>query len=104
MVKLGEHNRIHLMWVHMGFDENEMADQLARQFSALSLIGPEPALGITGKFATGVIRGCVNRKHEEYWHSIYLQEAAKGFLERPAKKKRWRFTQPEYKPGQDTVV
>ena len=45
----GKHNRSRLIWVpgHMGIDENEMADQLARQFSALSLIGPEPALGIT---------------------------------------------------------
>jgi hypothetical protein len=42
----------------MGIDENEMADQLARQFSALSLIGPEPPLAITGKVAMGVIRGC----------------------------------------------
>jgi len=53
LVKLGEHYRIHLMWVsgHTGIDENEMAGQLGRQFSALSLIGPEPALSITGKVA-----------------------------------------------------
>jgi hypothetical protein len=80
LVKWGEHYRIHLMWVpgRMGIDENEMADQLTRQDSPLSLIGPEPALGITGKVATEVIRGCtsMDRKHEKYWHSIYGHKAA----------------------------
>jgi len=61
-----------------------MAYQLARQGSSLSLIGPEPALGITGKVAKGVMRGCMNRKHEEYCQSIYGQKPAKGFLKRPS--------------------
>jgi hypothetical protein len=88
-VKLGELNRIHLMWVpgHMGIDENEMADELARQGSALSLIGPEPALSLSGEVAKGVIRSCMNRKHEEYWHSSYGQKTAKGFLKRLSAKK-----------------
>jgi hypothetical protein len=54
-VKLAEHNRIQLVWVpgHMGIDGNEIADQLARQGFSHSLIGPEPALGISAKVARG---------------------------------------------------
>ena len=42
------------------------ADQLARQGSSLPFVGPEPALGISAKVASRVIRGRVSRKHEEY--------------------------------------
>jgi hypothetical protein len=42
------------------------ADQLARQDSSLPLVGPEPALGISAKVASRVIRGRMSRKHEEY--------------------------------------
>jgi ribonuclease HI len=57
-VKLAEHNRIQLVWVlgHMGIDGNKIADQLARQGSSHPLIGPESALGISAKVASGVIR------------------------------------------------
>ena len=77
------------MWVpgHVRIDENEMADHLAWQGSAFSLIGPEPALGISGKVARELIRGCMNRKHEEYWRSIYGKKPAKSFLKRPTTKK-----------------
>jgi Ribonuclease HI len=59
-VKLAKHNMIQLVWVpgHMGFDWNEIADQLTRQV-------PEPALGIFAKAVRGVIRGWMNRKHKE---------------------------------------
>jgi len=41
------------------------ADQLARQGSSLPFVGPEPALGISAKVASIVIRGWISRKHEE---------------------------------------
>jgi hypothetical protein len=61
---------------------NEMADQLARQGPSRPFIGPEPALGISAKIAREVISGWTNRKHTEYWQSVYGQRQAKGFLKR----------------------
>ena len=89
LVRLAEHNRVQLIWVlgHMGIDGNEMADQLARQGSSHPFIGPYPALGISAKIAREVIRGWTNRKHIEYWQSIYGQRQAKGFLKRPSAKR-----------------
>ena len=55
---------------HMGFDGNEIADELARQSYSHLLIGLEPAIGITAKVARRVIRDSISRKHEEHWHSI----------------------------------
>jgi hypothetical protein len=39
----------------MGSDRNEIADQLARQGSSHTLIGPEFALGISAKVARRVM-------------------------------------------------
>jgi ribonuclease HI len=48
LMKLAEHNRIQRLWEpgHVGIDENEVADQSAREGFSHPLIGPEPALGI----------------------------------------------------------
>jgi len=42
LVKLAEHNRIKLIWVpgHKKIDENEIADQLAREGSSNPFTGP----------------------------------------------------------------
>jgi ribonuclease HI len=89
-VKLAEHNRIQLVWVleHMGIDGNEIADQLVRQGSSHSLIGPEPALGISAKVAREVIRDWTSRNQEEHWQSIRGQTQAKGFLKKRSAKKK----------------
>ena len=55
---------------HMGFDGNEIAEELAKQSYSHLLIGPEPAIGVTAKVARRVIRDWINRKHEEHWQSI----------------------------------
>ena len=41
-------NKVTLAWVpgHWGISGNERADKLARQASAMPLLGPEPAVGI----------------------------------------------------------
>jgi hypothetical protein len=49
----------------MGFDGNEIDDQLAREGSSHALKGLEPALGIFPKFARGV-RDWISRKPEKH--------------------------------------
>ena len=55
LVKLAEHNRIKLIWVpgHKKIDENEIADQLAREGSSNPFTGPSPALGISARLPGG---------------------------------------------------
>jgi hypothetical protein len=62
----------------MGTDGNEIADQLDREGSSHPLKGPRPALGISAKFARGVM-DWTRRIHEGQWHSICIQRSAKGF-------------------------
>jgi hypothetical protein len=49
LIQLAKHNRVQLIWVpgHEGIVGNEMADHLAKTGSEHSLIGPEPACGIS---------------------------------------------------------
>lgn len=58
MTKSAEHNRIKLALVlgHMGIDENEIAEQLARHGSFHQLVGPKPAFGLSTKVAKEIIR------------------------------------------------
>ena len=58
MTKLAEHKRIKLALVlgHLGIDENEIADQLARCGSFHQLLVPKPAFGISTKVAKEIIR------------------------------------------------
>jgi ribonuclease HI len=58
LVKLAEHDRIQLVWVpgHMVIDGNEIADELARQYSSNPLTEPEPALSISAEITSVVIR------------------------------------------------
>jgi hypothetical protein len=64
-----------------------MADQFARHGSSHPLIGPETAQGISAKVAREVIRGWINKKHEEYWKTIHEQKQPNDFLKRPSDKK-----------------
>jgi hypothetical protein len=79
LFKMPKHNRIQmfLMPGHTGNNGNETADKLARQGSSHPLIGPEHALGISAKFARGVIRDWTSRKHNQ----------AKEFLKRHSDKR-----------------
>jgi len=47
MVKLGDRNRMHLVWIpgHMGIDGNETADQVAKHDFSHSLIQPKLVCG-----------------------------------------------------------
>jgi len=46
-----------------------------------------------------VIRDWINRKHEEYWQSIYGQRQLNGFLKKPSTKESWRIAEPEETPA-----
>jgi hypothetical protein len=72
-------------------DGNEIADELTRQGSSHSLIGP--ALDISAKVA----RDWTSRKCEEHRQSICGQRQAKAFLKIP-----WGTAQPEHKPANNT--
>jgi hypothetical protein len=65
---------------HKGIEENEIADQLAREGSTHPLTAPEPAVGISAEFTGGVIRRWTNKQHEKYWQSIHGQGQTKCFL------------------------
>jgi hypothetical protein len=73
----------------MGFNGNEIADELARQGSLHPLIGPECALHIFANVARGVIKDWTSRKYKEHWQSIRVcgQRQAKGFLKKPFAKR-----------------
>jgi hypothetical protein len=62
------------------------ADQLDRQGSSLPFVEPKPALGISAKVASRVIRGWMSRKHKEYSSSLCGQTQAKVHLKRPSAK------------------
>jgi hypothetical protein len=47
----------------------------------------------------GLIRVWVNRKHEEYWQSIYGQRQTNSFLKNPSTKESWRIAEPEQIPA-----
>jgi hypothetical protein len=66
LVKLAEYITIQLICMlgHVGNDVNDISDQLDRDSSSHLLIGLEPAIGISAKFATRVITDWMNRKHE----------------------------------------
>jgi ribonuclease HI len=65
-------NEVTLVWVpgHHGILGNEMAVKLARQASAMPLLGPEPALGIPKCLAREAIKSW-----SEYQHSSTCKTA-----------------------------
>jgi ribonuclease HI len=58
-------NEVTLVWVpvHHGILGNEMADKLARQASAMLLLGPEPVLGIPKRLAREAIKSWTEYQH-----------------------------------------
>jgi len=49
---------------------NQMADKLARQASAMQLLGPDPALGIAKCLAREAIKNWTEYQHSNTWKTV----------------------------------
>jgi ribonuclease HI len=87
--KVGEENSLTVTWVpgHEGVEGNEIADELARDGSAASFYGPEPAICIPTGSVRSVIRGWLRDCHTRVWHAnegcrqgrLTMLEPSRGF-------------------------
>jgi len=84
---LASMNEVTLIWVpgHCGFLGNEEADMLARQASAMPLLGPEPDLGIPRCSAREAITNWTEHQHYSTWRDLPGLRHGKLFIRRPCK-------------------
>jgi hypothetical protein len=64
-----------------------MADRLARQASAMPLLGPEPALGIPKCQAREAIKSWTKHQYSNTWKIVPGCRQGKLFIDRPCKKR-----------------
>jgi hypothetical protein len=72
---------------HSGIPGNEEADKLARQVSAISLLGPEPALGIPRCSAREGVKNWTERQYYNAWRDLPGHRQGKLFIGRPCKRR-----------------
>jgi hypothetical protein len=82
-------NEITLVWVpgHRGIPGNEEADKVARQASAMLLLGPEPARGIPRCSAREAIKNWTEYQHYIAWKDLPGHRHDKRFIGRPRKRR-----------------
>jgi hypothetical protein len=87
--ELAHLNKVTLIWVpgHCGIFGNEVADKLARQASAMLLLGPEPALGIPRCSAREAIKNWTEYQHYSTWKDFPGHRYGKLFIGKPCKKR-----------------
>ena len=66
---------------------NEEADNLTRQASDMSLLGPEPALGIPRCAAREAIKNWTEHQHYSAWKDLPGHKHGKLFIGKPCKKR-----------------
>jgi hypothetical protein len=78
-----------LVWVpgHHGIPRNEMADRLARQATAMPLLGPQPALGIPRCLARETIKSWTENQHFSTLTNVPGCRHGRLFIGRPCKKR-----------------
>jgi ribonuclease HI len=86
---LASTNEVTLAWVpgHCGIPGNEEADKLARQASAMPLLGSEPVLGISRCSAREAIKNWTECQHYIAWKDLPGQRHGKLFISRPHKRR-----------------
>jgi len=81
-------NEVTLIWVpgQCGILGNEEADKLARQASAMPLLGPEPALGIPKCSPREAIKNWTKHQHYSAWRDLPGLRYSKLFIGRSCNK------------------
>lgn len=81
-------NKVTLKWVpgHKGIEGNEKADALAREGSATSFTGPEPATGTTKSSVRTKINQWVYRQHQTHWQTLPKLRHSKLMVQQPSRK------------------
>ena len=79
---LSRDNEVTLTWVpgHSGVQGNEEADELARNGSSSSFIGPEPAIGRYAGLIKSLVKNRTNRYHQNRWDALTTCRQSKEFL------------------------